>query len=90
MVQLEKGPSGANQWSRPGDGPLMMMTTDLALWVDEDYKEIVTEYANDIDSLNANFAAAWKKLTERSTGSRAIIGRFSLCFFIHSRARGAA
>ena len=85
MVQLEKGPSGANQWSRPGDGPLMMMTTDLALWVDEDYREIVTEYANDIESLNVNFAAAWKKLTERSTGDELLWLDCRSAFCIHSR-----
>ena len=45
----------------------MMMTTDMALVNDAAYKEIVQEYANDIGSLNKEFAAAWEKLVTDGT-----------------------
>lgn len=60
------GPGGAQQWSTPSMGlPLMMQTTDLALVADAAYLPIVTEFANNIDSLNVAFASAWAKLTTR-------------------------
>ena len=39
------------------------MTTDVALVHDDIYREIVEEYANDLNSLNREFAASWEKLT---------------------------
>merc|ERR1711973_51723 len=48
---------------REGREELMMMTTDVALVHDDIYREIVEEYANDLDSLNREFAASWEKLT---------------------------
>lgn len=54
----------------------MMMTTDVALWTDSAYREIVTEFANNIDSLNVAFANAWAKLT-----SRGRLTSFCLCGF---------
>jgi len=61
-----EGPGGLLQWSEPSmPDPMMMMTTDLALWEDADYRVIVTEFAEDIDALNVAFANAWEKLTTR-------------------------
>ena len=70
-MQLNEGPGGAQQWSMtPGQpGPLMMMTTDLALWEDPAYRAIAAEYADNIEMLNANFSRAWKKLTERGAST---------------------
>lgn len=65
-----KGPGDKYQWSIESEPALMMMTTDVALWTDSAYREIVTEFANNIDSLNVAFANAWAKLTSRG-------GRFS-------------
>ena len=60
---LGKGSGDKYQWTNSQNG-YMMMTTDIALVKDDDFYEIVEEYATNIDSLNVAFAAAWKKLTE--------------------------
>merc|ERR1712048_327659 len=41
----------------------LMLTTDLALISDDDYREIVASFAEDIEVLNEAFSAAWAKLT---------------------------
>ena len=79
----EKGPGGAWQW-RPvdedeiEDAPAahdpegtqtpMMLTTDVALKKDPDYREIIEEFqANPMEFLDA-FAKAWYKLIHRDMG----------------------
>ncbi|CAM9318548.1 unnamed protein product [Choristocarpus tenellus] len=46
----------------------IMLTSDIALIVDDSYLELVREYAKDIESLEYDFAAAWYKLTTRDMG----------------------
>jgi len=60
---LWEGPGGNPQWENDENG-LMMLTTDLALVYDDEYVDIVTEFADDIGALNTAFAASWKKLVE--------------------------
>ena len=60
---LKIGPGDKRQWENQRNG-YMMMTTDLALVNDDNYKAIVQEFATDLDALNTAFAAAWKKLVE--------------------------
>ena len=79
----EKGPGGAWQW-RPvdedeienapaahdpeGEQTPMMLTTDIALKKDPDYREVVEEFqANPMEFLDA-FAKAWYKLIHRDMG----------------------
>jgi len=78
----EKGPGGAWQWM-PVDGALrdaapgahgeapetpMMLTTDIALKRDPDYREIVERFQDDPMAFGINFAKAWYKLTHRDMG----------------------
>ncbi|WP_276273374.1 catalase/peroxidase HPI [Haloarcula litorea] len=79
----EKGPGGAWQWT-PADGELedtvpdahdpdeqrtpMMLTTDIALKEDPDYREIVERYQDNPMEFGINFARAWYKLTHRDMG----------------------
>jgi len=60
--QLINGSGGALQWKHPHND-LMMMTTDLALYFDRDYREIVHLFAEDLYELDRQFAAVWEKLT---------------------------
>jgi len=78
----EKGPGGAWQW-RPVDEELqdtvpaahgdetedpMMLTTDVALKKDPDYREVIEEFhENPMEFLDA-FAKAWYKLIHRDMG----------------------
>merc|ERR1712130_6115 len=59
---LITGSGGAPQWINNVNG-YMMLTTDLALLEDDDYLDIVTEFAEDIDVLNTAFGQVWEKLT---------------------------
>ena len=46
----------------------MMLTSDLALAVDQKYKEISKKYAENITALEEDFAAVWYKLTTADMG----------------------
>jgi len=78
----QKGPGGAWQWT-PVDGDIetapdaqdgdeevtpMMLTTDIALKRDPDYREIMEEFQDNPMSFGINFAKAWYKLTHRDMG----------------------
>ncbi|WP_439028715.1 catalase/peroxidase HPI [Haloarchaeobius sp. DT45] len=81
--ELEKSPAGAWQW-RPKDddakddvpdahdpdasNPPMMLTTDLALKEDPDYREISKRFHENPDEFQEAFAKAWYKLTHRDMG----------------------
>ena len=79
----EKGPGGAWQWttqngeldeSAPGvEDPdemedVMMLTTDIALKKDPDYREILERYQDNPMEFGINFAKAWYKLIHRDMG----------------------
>ena len=79
----EKGPGGAWQWttqngeldeSAPGvENPdekedVMMLTTDIALKKDPDYREILERYQDNPMEFGINFAKAWYKLIHRDMG----------------------
>jgi len=79
----EKGPGGAWQWT-PKEGELvesapdahdpdervtpMMLTTDIALKRDPDYREIVERFQGNPMAFGMAFARAWYKLTHRDMG----------------------
>jgi len=51
-------------------GPdIFMLTTDIALSVDEDYKPYAEMYARDLELHNADFAKAWYRLTSADVSS---------------------
>ena len=78
-----KGPGGAWQW-RPVDEDAidaapdahdaseertpMMLTTDIALKQDEDYREVAREFQENPMAFGMAFAKAWYKLTHRDMG----------------------
>lgn len=72
---LWTGPGGNWQWENEDNG-LMMLTTDLALVADQDYLDIVTEFAADIASLNTAFAASWQKLVESGNATQWAANKF--------------
>lgn len=61
--KLVKGPGDKYQWNNMDSDRLIMLTSDMSLMYDPVYKEIVTDYANDLNLLNDFFANAWLKLT---------------------------
>jgi catalase-peroxidase len=79
----QKGPGGAWQWT-PVDEELqdaapdvtdddaqvtpMMLTTDIALKRDPEYREIVERFQDNPMEFGMNFAKAWYKLTHRDMG----------------------
>jgi catalase-peroxidase len=78
----EKGPGGAWQWT-PTDESLhgsaepahgedgttpMMLTTDVALKQDPDYREVVERFQETPMAFGIAFAKAWYKLTHRDMG----------------------
>jgi len=78
----QKGPGGAWQWT-PVDGDIetapdahdgedevtpMMLTTDIALKRDPEYRKIMEEFQDNPMSFGINFAKAWYKLTHRDMG----------------------
>jgi catalase-peroxidase len=79
----EKGPGGAWQWttksgeldgSAPGvadpadNEDVMMLTTDVALKHDEDYREVLERFRDDPNVFREAFARAWYKLIHRDMG----------------------
>ncbi len=79
-----KSPAGALQWT-PVDknapktpdahiegqmNDLMMMTTDIALKVDPEYRKVCEKFLNDFDAFTQAFSKAWYKLTHRDMGPR--------------------
>ena len=82
--ELTRSPAGAQQWKPKGDagrnvpdahieGKLhqpIMLTTDLALIVDPEYRKISERFHKNPDEFNAAFARAWYKLTHRDMGPR--------------------
>ena len=79
-----RSPAGALQWTPvdpnaprtpdahiPGKmNPLMMMTSDIALKVDPDYRRVCEKFLGDFDAFTQAFSKAWYKLTHRDMGPR--------------------
>jgi catalase-peroxidase len=83
--ELTKSPAGAWQWQPKdgaGDGTVpdahdpskqnapMMLTTDLALKVDPEYRKISKHFYENPDEFADAFARAWYKLTHRDMGPK--------------------
>lgn len=81
--ECEKGPGGAYQWKpKNGEGAgtvpdahdpskrhaPFMLTTDLSLKVDPEYKKIARHFYENPDEFADAFARAWYKLTHRDMG----------------------
>ena len=79
-----KSPAGALQWT-PKDptapktpdahiegkmNDLMMMTSDIALKVDPEYRKVCEKFLNDFDAFTLAFSKAWYKLTHRDMGPK--------------------
>ena len=79
-----KSPAGALQWTPVDPGApktpdahirgkmdaLMMMTSDIALKVDPDYRAVCEKFLKDFDAFTQAFSKAWYKLTHRDMGPR--------------------
>jgi catalase-peroxidase len=81
--ELTKSPAGAWQWEPKGDvktvpdahdpskkNPPMMLTTDLALKVDPEYRKISKHFYENPEEFADAFARAWYKLTHRDMGPK--------------------
>jgi catalase-peroxidase len=79
-----KSPAGALQW-KPTDpnapktpdahvegqmNDLMMMTSDIALKVDPEYRKVCEKFLADFDAFTQAFSKAWYKLTHRDMGPK--------------------
>ncbi|MGJ7580472.1 catalase/peroxidase HPI [Variovorax sp. RHLX14] len=77
-------PAGASQW-KPVDSAapktpdahiagqmnnLMMMTSDIALKVDPEYRKVCEKFLADFDAFTQAFSKAWYKLTHRDMGPK--------------------
>jgi catalase-peroxidase len=83
--ELTRSPAGAQQWKPKGDAGRtvpdahdpsklhqpMMLTTDLALITDPEYRKISERFHANPDEFNKAFAHAWYKLTHRDMGPHA-------------------
>ncbi len=82
--QQAKSPAGALQWT-PTDAtapktpdahiagqmnPLMMMTSDIALKTDPEYRKVCEKFLGDFEAFTQAFSKAWYKLTHRDMGPR--------------------
>ncbi|WP_170867481.1 MULTISPECIES: catalase/peroxidase HPI [unclassified Methylobacterium] len=79
-----KSPAGATQWTPADpDAPktpdahvpgqmhgLMMMTSDIALKVDPEYRKVCEKFLHDFDAFTLAFSKAWYKLTHRDMGPK--------------------
>jgi catalase-peroxidase len=79
-----KSPAGALQWTpQDPDAPktpdahiagqmnnLMMMTSDIALKVDPEYRKVCEKFLGDFDAFTQAFSKAWYKLTHRDMGPK--------------------
>ena len=77
-----KSPAGALQWTPTDPGapktpdahnpdkmnPLMMMTSDIALKTDPEYRKVCEKFLYDFDAFTQAFSKAWYKLTHRDMG----------------------
>jgi catalase-peroxidase len=78
-----KGPGGAWQWTPVDDDAIddapgvqdpseseqpMMLTTDIALKHDDDFREVLERFQDDPDYFQETFAKAWYKLIHRDMG----------------------
>jgi catalase-peroxidase len=81
--ELEKSPSGANQWVAKNSDDIIpdafdrakrhrprMLTTDLSLRVDPEYEKISRRFYENLDEFHNAFARAWFKLTHRDMGPK--------------------
>ncbi len=82
--QQTKSPAGASQWTPidpdapktpdahiPGQmNNLMMMTSDIALKVDPEYRKVCEKFLGDFDAFTQAFSKAWYKLTHRDMGPK--------------------
>ncbi|NUP95199.1 MAG: catalase/peroxidase HPI [Planctomycetaceae bacterium] len=82
--ELTRSPAGAQQWKPKGDAGRsvpdahiedkvhqpIMLTTDLALIVDPEYRKVSERFHKNPEAFNAAFARAWYKLTHRDMGPR--------------------
>ncbi|MCH7659383.1 MAG: catalase/peroxidase HPI [Euryarchaeota archaeon] len=81
--EVEEGPGGGVQWAPKGDElentvpdahdpsekeTPMMLTTDIALKEDPDYREVVERFQENPDEFQEAFAKAWYKLIHRDMG----------------------
>ncbi|PHQ40574.1 catalase/peroxidase HPI [Halorubrum persicum] len=79
----EKGPGGAWQWTTKNDElddaapgvqdptdkeDVMMLTTDVALKHDDDFRAVLEEFRDNPDEFQESFARAWYKLIHRDMG----------------------
>jgi len=80
--EQKRSPAGALQW-KPVDpdapktpdahvdgqmNDLMMMTSDIALKVDPEYRKVCEKFLADFDAFTLAFSKAWYKLTHRDMG----------------------
>jgi catalase-peroxidase len=80
--EQKRSPAGALQWT-PVDpnapktpdahvegqmNDLMMMTSDIALKVDPEYRKVCEKFLEDFDAFTQAFSKAWYKLTHRDMG----------------------